>query len=234
MSECAPGVWRLGDRLVNWWLIVDGDAGVLVDAGLPGHRSQLDALLDRLHVRVEAVLATHGHIDHLGCISSIDAPAYVPRHDRPLAASKSKLDPAVIRHSLNPFGLRTALSYARNGAATARPVVDARDLDDGETLDLPGRPTFIETPGHTAGGGIFVCESRDVVFSGDVLVTLDPFSGRTGPRTLPAFDNIDHPRALEALSAVGATGAAHVLPGHGEPWHGSSAESAAHALTASR
>jgi hypothetical protein len=33
--EVAPGIFRLGNRFVNWWLVQDDDGVTLVDAGLP-------------------------------------------------------------------------------------------------------------------------------------------------------------------------------------------------------
>ena len=225
--EVADGVFRLGDRLVNWWLVVEGGRGTLVDAGLPRQYGQLTQLLSALAMKtsdIEAVVVTHGHLDHVACIDPLRRGASpvvrVPAGDRDLAAAEPKPDPAMIRHSLNPSGLRTAVSYARQGIARARPVVDAADLRHGETVDAPGRLRFVEAPGHTSGGGFFVHGDGDVVFTGDVLVTLDPFSGRTGPRTLPAFDNVDHDQAVAALQEIGRTGGRTLLPGHGEPWHG--------------
>lgn len=239
-TEVAPGVHRLGDRLVNWWLVVDGGRATVIDAGLPGQYPQLRSLLAALDLSVdavEAVVVTHGHLDHLACVSHLRAEAgptvYVPRGDRELAARKPKPDLGMLRHSLNPAGMRTAVSYLRQGVARARPVVDATALDDGETLDLPGRPRFLHAPGHTAGGGMFVLADRGVLFSGDVLVTLDPFSGATGPRTLPAFDNVDHDLAVASLDLVAGTGTDVILPGHGEPWRGAAEEATALARRAS-
>lgn len=218
---------RLGDRLVNWWLVVEDGAATLVDAGLPRQYGQLTGLLAQLGMSVadvKAVVVTHGHLDHLACIAPLREEAspevHVPAGDRELAGARPSADPQVLLHSLNPRGLRTAVSYARQGVLRAAPVANARDLRDGEVVDAPGRLRFIEAAGHTPGGGIFVHGQGDVVFSGDVMVTLDPFSGRTGPRTLPAFDNVDHERAVEALHEVARTGAQVILPGHGEPWHG--------------
>lgn len=241
MDQVADRVYRLGDRRVNWWLVVERDGATIIDAGLPGQYPQLRALLARLAMTiagVEAVVATHGHIDHLSCIADVraatDVAVHVPRGDQHLAATKPKLDITVLLHSLRPAALLTGASYVRQGVLRAKPVVDARPLDDGEVLDVPGRPRFLHAPGHTDGSGMFLLQDRDVVFSGDVLVTLDPFSGATGPRTLPAFDNADHDLAVASLDAVAATGVGTVLPGHGDPWRDGAAEAAAVARASSR
>ena len=222
----ARDVYRLGDRDVNWWLVVEGSSATLVDAGLPAQFEQLTSLLASLGMTVAdiaAVVVTHGHLDHLACIPAVragapDVDVYVPRADRQLAARRPGIEPRVLANSFHPSAVRTALSYARQGMLSARPVVDATDLDDGEVLDVPGRPRFVHAPGHTPGSGIVVFEDRDVVCSGDVLVTFDPFRGRRGPGTLPAFDNIDHAQAVANLDRVAETGMGTVLPGHGEPW----------------
>ena len=224
--EVAREVYRLGDRDVSWWLVVEGGAATLVDAGLPAQFGQLTSLLSGLGMTVgdiAAVVVTHGHLDHLACIPAVRAAApdvevFIPRDDRQLAARRPGIEPRVAANSFRPAAIRTALSYARQGMLAARPVVDASDLDDGDVLDVPGRPRFVHAPGHTPGSGIVVFADRDVVCSGDVLVTYDPFTGRRGPGTLPAFDNVDHAQAVASLERVAETGMGTVLPGHGEPW----------------
>ncbi len=44
----VPGVHRLGDDMVNFYLTEDGPELLLVDAGLPWHFPQLTRLLERL------------------------------------------------------------------------------------------------------------------------------------------------------------------------------------------
>ena len=224
----VPGIHRLGDADVNWWLVVDRGSAVLVDAGLPAQHRQLRALLDGLGLppeAIEAVVVTHGHVDHLACIPAVRAESgaevHLPRGDRALAASRPGLDPKVLAHSWRPAALRTGLSYLRQGVRRATPLVDARDLDDGDVIDAPGRLRFLSAPGHTPGSGM-------------LLVTLDPFSGRRGPRTLPAFDNTDHAQALASLDVVARSGATVLLPGHGEPWRGDAATAVAEARRVSR
>ena len=68
-TQVAPGVHRLGNALVNCYLIEDGNRMTLVDGGLPGFRPQL---VDYLRSRgasladIDAVILTHAHSDHIG------------------------------------------------------------------------------------------------------------------------------------------------------------------------
>jgi glyoxylase-like metal-dependent hydrolase (beta-lactamase superfamily II) len=56
------------------------------------------------------------------------------------------------------------------------------------------------------------------VIAGDAIVTLDPYTGRRGPRLVARAATVDSERNLRTLDALAATGARTVLTGHGEPW----------------
>ena len=83
---------------------------------------------------------------------------------------------------------------------------------------MPGAPRVVFTPGHTLGHCALHLPDRDAVIAGDAIVTLDPYTGRTGPRLVARAATADTDRNLRSLGPLAATGARTVLVGHGEPW----------------
>ena len=95
----------------------------------------------------------------------------------------------------------------------------ADHLVEGRTvLDLPGRPELVPAPGHTDGEYVVHLPDHGAVLTGDALVTLDPYTGRRGPRVVARAATHDARVALDSLGAVADLDVAAVLPGHGEPW----------------
>ena len=65
------------------------------------------------------------------------------------------------------------------------PGLAADHLVQGRTvLDLPGRPELVPAPGHTDGEHVVHLPDHGAVLTGDALVTLDPYTGRRGPRVV--------------------------------------------------
>ena len=79
----------------------------------------------------------------------------------------------------------------------------------------------IYTPGHTDGSSCLAMPHRKVLFTGDALVTLSIVTGERTPRVMPGSFNKNSPQALESLNELKGLAAELILPGHGEPWHGS-------------
>lgn len=234
MRQVADGVYRLGAELVNWYVIEEGGKLTVVDAGNPDMYDQLPAAaaaLDGNIGDVEAVVLTHAHADHLGSSKEIKetsgADVRVHHRDVPLARGKAKrqAERAMWRDLYRPYLWKVLWFFVRGGSGIkAPPVQELAPFDDGETLDVPGRPRVIHTPGHTDGSCCLLLEDRKLVFTGDAMVTLSLTTGARGPRIPPGSFNQDSPKSLESLGNLVGTGAELILPGHGEPWRGDVAE----------
>lgn len=225
IRDVAEGVHVITRAHTNMFLVEDAGRLLVVDAGLPAFWPEIGAALDELGASpsdVEGVLLTHAHFDHVGCARRMRTewrvPVWVHAADRFLA-----LHPYSYRHErsrfgyplTHPGGLPLLLRMAADGALTVHGV-------DSAPLPLPDgilrEAALVETPGHTDGHVAIHLPSRDVVFSGDALVTLDPYNGRTGPQIVAGAATADSGQALASLSALRETGATSVLPGHGGPW----------------
>ncbi|GAA4727546.1 MBL fold metallo-hydrolase [Isoptericola chiayiensis] len=191
---------------------------VVVDPGA-GTADAVSRLVEDESLRVRAVLATHGHVDH-----TWDAAELCARHDAPL-----RLHARDVYRVSDPFGT-IGLGDGRLGAQAAA-VSDALTqalADFGRTPREYTAPARVEpfdgdgdlvcgdvtlrarhAPGHTEGSTLYVLEAEGVVLSGDVL-----FAGSVGRTDLPGAD-------LEAMLAtlrdvVGRLDPAwQVVPGHG-------------------
>jgi glyoxylase-like metal-dependent hydrolase (beta-lactamase superfamily II) len=230
LSTVADRVHRYSDGLVNWY-VVEGDGGLtLVDAGWPRSWPRvLDALrqLGRSPADISAVALTHGHGDHLGSAEharAAGAIVYGHREEVPRIQGKRPGGSsfAVLTHLLphlwRPASFRFVVHATARGFMTPKWVGAVTPFDDNDELDIPGRPRVVLTPGHTEGHVSFVLDDRGVVFTGDALVTTDPFTAKPGPRIQSESLNLDTARALDSLAALETVDAEIVLTGHGDPW----------------
>jgi hydroxyacylglutathione hydrolase len=140
-----------------------GSAAVVVDPGEEA-REVLEARLDELGLRLEAVLLTHGHVDHAWDAAAFADAAGVPAFLHP--ADRWMFEDV----------------YAAIGAAGGPPMAlpkDLRDLSDGDELRFGGLTFRVaHTPGHTPGHCTFATDG--VLFSGDLI-----FAGSVGRTDFP-------------------------------------------------
>lgn len=226
-TDVVAGVHRVEHAATSCYLVEDGSGGlVLVDGGLPRTWVHVDRLLARLGSDwddVGAIVLTHAHFDHLGVCAAAESRGirtWVHVGDEPIARRPYRYRPGRPR-LLYPLGFPRSLPHlaamTAAGALRVRGVREPHVFDD-STTELPGGLVVVPTPGHTDGHVALHLPEHDVVLTGDALVTLDPYTGRRGPRVVARAGTNDRERALRSLDAIAATGAGTVLPGHGEPF----------------
>ena len=146
----------------------DSDTALIVDPGEESER--ILATLDQLGVtRLEAILLTHTHFDHVGAVAPVakatGAPVYCPELETMVLADIMKFVP------WEGFG-----PYESWDAEEA--------VAGGEHLELAGfEIDVVFTPGHSPGHVTYSIRDERVLFSGDVL-----FQGSVGRTDLPGGD----------------------------------------------
>ena len=133
----------------NTYLAINGERAFVVDPGADADK--ILAAAEAEGAKIEWVLLTHAHFDHIGGVAELQragAQVVLHRDDFGIASSFKNL-----------------AFYA--GVKVEKFVPDVT-VSGGETLDVAGvKVRVIHTPGHTAGGVCYV--AGDVIFTGDTL-----------------------------------------------------------------
>jgi glyoxylase-like metal-dependent hydrolase (beta-lactamase superfamily II) len=164
----------------------------MVDPGDEADRL-LDAL-ERLGVRLEAIVLTHTHFDHVGAVAPVaratGAPVYCPERERDALADIMRYVPWP---GFGPF--------------------EGYEADElvggGERISLAGLDfEVLFTPGHSPGHVTWALPDAAAIFSGDVL-----FQGSIGRTDLPFGD---HPTLMRSIQQLldAFPGETAVYPGH--------------------
>jgi glyoxylase-like metal-dependent hydrolase (beta-lactamase superfamily II) len=162
---------------------------LVIDPGADS--SVLDQELDR----VDCIVYTHGHFDHVGGASGLIR----------------RFSPETMIHLEDVEMLSSAVVHAAEwGGMIQQPPPPHRLLHHGDTVDV-GVLSFsiIHTPGHS--GGSICISGHGLVFSGDTL-----FAGSVGRTDLPGSSPSKMRDSLKNRVMLFDDNLA-VLPGHGPP-----------------
>jgi hydroxyacylglutathione hydrolase len=163
----------VGFLRANCYLITDPPSGraLLVD---PGDEAEaILAALRALETRVELIVHTHGHFDHISATEAVLAglPEPVPVAAHPADA---------YLYEASARGVGRVMGYALPETLVTPDVA----LADGEDIAIGAlRLCVVHTPGHTPGGICLVSDEYGVVLSGDTL-----FRRSIGRTDLPGGD----------------------------------------------
>jgi glyoxylase-like metal-dependent hydrolase (beta-lactamase superfamily II) len=221
--EAAPGIHRIENNRTNFYVVEQDGRYTVVDAGLPWSWPSLVRAVASLD-RIDALILTHAHFDHIGIAerlrSRLGIPVYVHENDVPLTMHPTKYGrerSPLWYVATQPQALPVVLGFAATGSFFPPRIKEVQRFSDG-TLDVPGSPRIVFTPGHTLGHVAFHFPERDAVIAGDAVVTFNPYRASTGPQIVAQAATVDSERALRSLDALAETGAATVLTGHGPVW----------------
>jgi glyoxylase-like metal-dependent hydrolase (beta-lactamase superfamily II) len=231
MNEIAPNVFWLGFNVSGAYLVGErGGQGpwVVVDTSMPGHFEVIKAAAEELYglgAKPDAIILTHGHVDHYGSALALAAywnvPVYAHPMELPYLTGKACLPP--LDPTVGGFFALVSRMMPTSGTDLGEFV---RSLpEDGTVPGMPGW-RWIATPGHTPGHVSLFRDSDRTLIAGDAVTTVDADDAVAmitkrqqfaRPVTAAVSDWPAARRSLEALSALRPT---VVAAGHGVPMTG--------------
>lgn len=152
--ELDGGSWDVDN---NIWIVGDDDEVVIIDAA-----HSADPIVEKVGGRrVRAIVATHGHNDHVTVAPELS----------------ERLDAPVFLHPGDDMLWRDT-----------HPETGHQDLEDGQRVAVAGTDlVVINTPGHSPGSCCLYLPEAGILFSGDTLFSGGP--GATG-RSFSSFPTI--------------------------------------------
>ncbi|GAA4020838.1 hypothetical protein GCM10022409_00440 [Hymenobacter glaciei] len=242
MDTVAAGVTQLRiQRFVNVYFVETGTPGgwVLIDTGLPGSAKTIIAAAEELFqpgTRPEAILLTHGHLDHLGSARELADHWHVPVVVHPLEL------PYVTAQALYPPHDPTvggSLAFMSRFFPTQLPNLEDRvqalNVEDPNVPHLMAW-RWLHVPGHAPGQLAFFRAADRVLIGGDAFATCHHDSVPAILLDTPKISragtpfNYDWEASRASVQALAALEPKAIGCGHGPVITGSEAAAGLHKL----
>ena len=170
----------------------------VIDPGFSNEAEEKDffSFLEARALVPEAVLLTHGHIDHIYGVKRVQdrygIPVYMHPADKPVLETSRE-------------------TAAQLGISVPDISFTATDIAEGDIIETAGISLeVIWTPGHTPGGVCYLDREDRILFSGDTL-----FAGTIGRTDFRYSEYDDEIRSImEKLVII--DGDIALYPGHGQ------------------
>lgn len=179
----------VGPLATNCYCVSENKSAFIIDPG--DDYNLINKYLDANSLKVEFVILTHGHADHIKDAKCFEVPIYIHKDDK-----------------ICLFDSAYNLSSFVGAPFTFSQDLEVLELKDGDSIHWQGKAlTVIHTPGHTKGGISLLLDGH--LFSGDTLFRLS--IGRTD------LIGGDHGQLLESINKRLFTlpDSIKVYPGHG-------------------
>jgi glyoxylase-like metal-dependent hydrolase (beta-lactamase superfamily II) len=213
----------LGPLETNAYVVQTGGVCAVVDPGWDP--AEIIRLLAERKLRLEMILLTHGHGDHIGGVADLktaypQAKLYCPKEDLAMlsspAANLSGMfgvnitcpQADIVLGSTGPLGAPRAFGACADSGRSTQGHSPERLCY--QSLELGGiEIKVLDTSGHTRGGVSYYLPGEAVVFTGDAL-----FAGSIGRTDIPGGSASRLLRNIRD-NLLGLDKITRVFPGHG-------------------
>ncbi|MBI5079334.1 MBL fold metallo-hydrolase [Candidatus Wolfebacteria bacterium] len=154
-------ILRLGQLQTNCYIAHCGGEAIIID---PADEAEFIAeKIQRLDLKPSAILATHGHFDHILAAGELQMIFNIPFYIHPADEFLLKNMNSSASFWLKSFG------PSQGGQKINRPLPRIiKSVKNESVINLGGcELKVMETPGHTPGSVCFLADS--IIFSGDTL-----------------------------------------------------------------
>ena len=185
-------LFKVGELKTNCYLILNPEknVAVLIDPGFL--EKELTNYIKTNKIKIEFILLTHGHFDHILAINQIKANAVYINH---------------LEKDFLTDGFKNAGMFM--GCSNFKMPTNLKTFEDGSKIPfLKEEFLIIHTPGHTIGSSCFVFLNQ-IIFTGDTL-----FKNTVGRWDLFSGNLTNLKNSIEKLKNLKQN--LFAFPGHGD------------------